>query len=273
MYFLKPFFTTLVAVGSAAFFPSATHARLLSDGRRLEAPVTDLVCNTGIDFESGLPAGFSITNVVGGPVAFDVAPYGTNRCAINYIGSIGSFLCADSDTHKGQPYDTSVVSNVIDLTDASNAVLTYDVNYQDWSSADFFDTDILSPDGGSTWIILLSWNESYGEFRVGGPGETVILNLDAYVGQSVLIRWRYYSLAANPWDWFVQLDNIGLTCTTLPPPPPTNPCPSNICGNRGNKVEICHVPPGNPSKKKTLCVGVDGATDHIAKTSYCGPCI
>ena len=31
-------------------------------------------------------------------------------------------------------------------------------------------------------------------------------------------------------------------------------CSGFPCGNDGDKVLICHVPPGNPAKARTLCI-------------------
>lgn len=33
----------------------------------------------------------------------------------------------------------------------------------------------------------------------------------------------------------------------------------------GNKVEICHVPPGNPAARHTLCIGAPAVNAHIAE--------
>ncbi len=38
------------------------------------------------------------------------------------------------------------------------------------------------------------------------------------------------------------------------------------------KVTICHIPPGNPSKKKTLSVGTSAVPAHLAHGDMMGPC-
>ncbi|HOJ72936.1 MAG TPA: thrombospondin type 3 repeat-containing protein [Phycisphaerae bacterium] len=38
------------------------------------------------------------------------------------------------------------------------------------------------------------------------------------------------------------------------------------------KVEICHVPPGNPEKRHTIVVGMSAVEAHLKKGSYLGPC-
>jgi hypothetical protein len=51
------------------------------------------------------------------------------------------------------------------------------------------------------------------------------------------------------------------TVTASPSPIPSklvcNSAASCSCGN--NSIYICHVPPGNPAEKHTLCVGLPGA--------------
>lgn len=41
----------------------------------------------------------------------------------------------------------------------------------------------------------------------------------------------------------------------------------------GEKVTICHIPPGNPAKAKTIMVDPDSVADHLAHGDYLGPCI
>lgn len=44
------------------------------------------------------------------------------------------------------------------------------------------------------------------------------------------------------------------------------------CGNKNDKVEVCQVPPGNPSKAKTICVSPNAVPAHLSKDSYLGAC-
>lgn len=39
-----------------------------------------------------------------------------------------------------------------------------------------------------------------------------------------------------------------------------------------SKVSICHVPPGNPAKARTLCIGEAGVADHLAHGDKRGSC-
>lgn len=44
------------------------------------------------------------------------------------------------------------------------------------------------------------------------------------------------------------------------------------CGNNNDKVIICHIPPGNPSKQKTLCIDSPSVAAHLAHGCTLGPC-
>jgi len=44
------------------------------------------------------------------------------------------------------------------------------------------------------------------------------------------------------------------------------------CGNSGDKVLICHRPPGNPSNSQTLCVAASAVPAHLAHGDFLGPC-
>jgi cysteine-rich repeat protein len=45
------------------------------------------------------------------------------------------------------------------------------------------------------------------------------------------------------------------------------------CGTNGQKVTICHAPPGNPTKPVTICIAVAGLSGHANHAAdRCGPC-
>ncbi len=49
---------------------------------------------------------------------------------------------------------------------------------------------------------------------------------------------------------------------------------SQACGNNGNKVLLCHVPPGNPENAQTLCISPKAVDAHLEnhEGDHCGPC-
>jgi len=48
--------------------------------------------------------------------------------------------------------------------------------------------------------------------------------------------------------------------------------PSWRCGNKKDKVMICHIPPGNPNSRQTLCVSPNAVAVHLSHGDYIGPC-
>ncbi|MCH8851070.1 MAG: hypothetical protein IID41_00295 [Planctomycetes bacterium] len=49
---------------------------------------------------------------------------------------------------------------------------------------------------------------------------------------------------------------------------------SQACGNNGDKVLLCHVPPGNPGNEHTICIRPNAVDAHLAQHpgDHCGPC-
>jgi hypothetical protein len=62
--------------------------------------------------------------------------------------------------------------------------------------------------------------------------------------------------------------------------PGSDPCPTGTVCNEGTdtcdvvmgKVTICHIPPGNPSKAKTLSIDSFSVEEHLAHGDTLGPC-
>jgi len=45
------------------------------------------------------------------------------------------------------------------------------------------------------------------------------------------------------------------------------------CGRNGNKVEICHIPLGNPENAHTICINPNATDEHFElHGDFCGPC-
>jgi hypothetical protein len=45
------------------------------------------------------------------------------------------------------------------------------------------------------------------------------------------------------------------------------------CNNKCNqKILICHIPPGNPENRHTICVSINAVPAHLAHGDYLGPC-
>ncbi|MEZ5464099.1 MAG: hypothetical protein R3F22_02515 [Lysobacteraceae bacterium] len=176
----------------------------------------DLVCNGAtVTFENGIPASFTTRN--SGNVFWSTTDELT-ACdnGGNQTPGSGNAACADSDETNiaGAPYDAELWTNRIDLSSATAATLHFNAAYNDNSngtgtSNDLFDVDI-STDGASSWTNLQRWDEDH-----WGPGEAASLDLTAFVGQNVVIRYRY---TGSSWNWWAQVDDLRLDCEGVPTP-------------------------------------------------------
>ena len=177
-------------------------------------PPDPVACSNVVGFDVGIPSDWHVLdNVNGGLVWSDIAGAGELG---NYTGGSGNAATVSSDVFGPADFDTELRSPAFSLAGATEASLDYLVNYQNFAAFDFLDVDI-STDGGSSWTTLLSWNEDHGGFR-GTPGEAVSLDLNAYAGMSDLtLRWRYYDPTTFDWDWYAQIDDVGLACVSEPP--------------------------------------------------------
>ncbi len=168
-------------------------------------------CNAPAEgFEDGVPpAGWTIeTTEPDGPQWTTIAGSGEYG---NYTNGSGEAASVSSDLFGDAAYDTSLVTPAFDLTGFTTASVEYTANYRNYDGYDHLDVDI-STDGGTTWTTLLSWNEDHGSF-ISPPGEDVSIDLSAYAGQSGLkLRWRYYDLDEDAWDYYAQIDDVGLVC-------------------------------------------------------------
>jgi hypothetical protein len=44
------------------------------------------------------------------------------------------------------------------------------------------------------------------------------------------------------------------------------------CGNKNDKVTVCHIPPGNSGNPQTICIAPSAVATHIAHGCYLGAC-
>ncbi len=195
-----------------------------------DATTAQLVCNgTAINFETGIPAAF--TTAATGNVYWTTTADSSGCGQANQTpGADGAAACADSDKTNGSavPYDAEMWTNSFDLSGHAAATLNFDTAYRDvvGGERDKFEVDV-STDAGSTWSNALSWDESHYT-----PGENVALDLSPYVGQAdVRVRFRYYSNDSFNWDWWVQVDDIALNCSTCATPTAVSDLAASINGN------------------------------------------
>jgi len=129
----------------------------------------------------------------------------------NFTGGDGLCAMCDSDACGSGVYlDTELVTHSFVVP--AGSTLEYDANYNDLSSTagDLADSDI---NVGAGWVNLLSWNEDHGA-NYALPGEHVSIDLSAYAGELVQLRFHYWDNSGTGWDWYWQVDNVEVTGTT-----------------------------------------------------------
>ncbi len=158
------------------------------------------------DFETGVPpAGWTVVDNAGGLVWMTNTDYGDG----NYTGGDGLAADVNSDANYGVPYDTELRTPPIDMTAMPVTDLSYLFNFQSYSGQEALDVDI-STDGGTTWTNLRHWTTDQGSLY-GLPGVKDTIDLSAYAAETnVILRWRYYTPDTSPWDWYAQVDNVGI---------------------------------------------------------------
>ena len=162
------------------------------------------------DFDGGSfpPASWAVTHTVG------AEDWNTNDYwgAINDTPGSGLSAAADSDAYN-EDMDVELWTPSIDLTGATVAELHFASNFQDY----FGDGDAwvdVSTDGGSTWATEFFQTEDTAG-GVGGGGAMEMVDLSAYAGSAIMLRFRF----ASPGDaWFWQIDDVVVaanapTCT------------------------------------------------------------
>lgn len=113
----------------------------------------------------------------------------------NLTPGTGYAAAADSDAF-GTGMDTELWTPPIDLSGASQALLSFANNFQVFSTDEaYIDVSI---DGGTSWT-----NVAYWDYDNGPTIETV--DLSAYTGEVIRLRFRYVALG---WDWYWQVDDV-----------------------------------------------------------------
>ncbi|UCG33653.1 MAG: choice-of-anchor J domain-containing protein, partial [Phycisphaerales bacterium] len=167
------------------------------------------------EFEGSFPpAGWTVVDNAGSGVIWQSnADLGIG----NWTGCTGNSAVASSDEFGSAPYDTWLISPVLDLSGGINPTLNCMVNFQNFAGYDWFYIDV-SYDAGMNWATLLAWNEDHGSFH-NAPGEMVTLGLGAGTA-TTQVRFGYVDPVSH-WNWEVSVDCITITLDVSG----DNPCP------------------------------------------------
>lgn len=167
------------------------------------------------DFNSGIPLTWTTTNIN------NVVPWG-DTTQFNNLGNLtgGSGLAAFADSdftnEDALPYDSRLISPLVNLSGVSSATLNYRAYFRDLPEIDDndkLDVDVSS-DGGASWQTVQSYqtNSEIGE----GESFDESIDISNFTGSSqVQVRFRYYNLAGE-WDWYAQVDDVSITVAQTP---------------------------------------------------------
>jgi hypothetical protein len=161
------------------------------------------------DFEGAFPpAGWQVfTNTIGGEWARNDTLGHPNHCNFGDGFSAASGMNGSS----GIAWDTELWSPPIDLSSVGEmALLRYASNFQDYAGNGEIWLDI-STDSGTTWTNLRYQSS---DDPVGGTLEEE--DLSAYIGQTIMLRWRYAATSITSWYW--HIDNVEVLDTLIEPP-------------------------------------------------------
>jgi len=165
------------------------------------------------DFENGLPDSWTVVDNAGTGVVWQLNGDWDRG---NYAGT-GNAAAVDSDRAGSVPYDTELVSPVLDAVDGMT--LEFLVNYQAFlpDNDQFFDVDV-SIDGGATWTNALRLDDDAppGGLFVPNGGVLQSIALDPFVdaGDTFQVRFRYYT-TSDGFDWYAQIDDVKVIRNTF----------------------------------------------------------
>ena len=186
---------------------------------RILPPEMLMLGGPAVGFELGIPGTFSVTDEAGTGLVWSVTG---DECdgTPNWVNDSPTAVCVNSDANANVNYDTSLISNEVDMSaaDSCSAVnLDFMTNFRNLTvGADRMDVDV-SDDGGTTWNTELTIANDVGGFQAL-PGVDISVDLSSYINaDSIHVRFRYHNPDnSSPWDWYAQVDDIALTCVQLP---------------------------------------------------------
>ncbi len=159
-------------------------------------------------FEGGFPpSGWSTMDLNGGDFVWK---RNDEVGEPNRTPGADGFSAVAAAYHSGA-WNAVLVSPVINMPADPALGLRFDSNFQDYAGNGDAYVEV-STDGGATWTQL--WTTSTDE---PSGGVTHEVDLSAYAGMAIQVRWRYTCNAGSSWFW--QIDDV--ETFALPAPVPT----------------------------------------------------
>lgn len=155
------------------------------------------------DFNTGLPAGWTVLDYLGGGAVWRFDDPGLR---FNQTGGTGRFAITDTYYYLFEDMDTDLVSPPMDLTGLTNIWLEFQTAFTVLSGDAVAEVD-MQIDGGE-WSTIWQWSGS----NISGPA-TVQVDLSAAAGHSNVVLSFYY-WRANFDGWW-EVDDVRVTAEEL----------------------------------------------------------
>ena len=151
------------------------------------------------DFDSGLPAGWTVVDYLGGGAEWRFDDPGLR---FNQTGGDGRFAIADTYFYLFEDMDTDLISPPMDLTGLTNVWLEFKTAFRILAGDAVAEVD-MQIDGGP-WTTLWEWSGA----NITGPA-SVQVDLSAAAGQKNVV-FSFYYWNANFDGWW-QVDDVRVT--------------------------------------------------------------
>ena len=147
------------------------------------------------------------SNIIGGSVNWEIVSSPTSCSeSVSMINSF-AFICSGGSGNQ----QAELISNIFDLSDYENIVISFEHRYKNYSS-DEEATFSYSIDGGANWINVETWNSFN---NPDGALQTFSSSFPILGGESnVRFRWHYHS--PSSWDWYWAIDDFEILGDELP---------------------------------------------------------
>lgn len=247
-------------------------------------------------------------NIGSGAGPFSVCPTSTTTYTVTITDSAGTSASATGTVTVNSlpPADLSP-SGTLAICNSNGVLLN--ANSGDYNYTWYHDGVIVQTGAGSTYFATLpgvyqvqvgdlgsgctSMSQTTTIVLGGGPVATIVTaggcGSVLFNGGSVTLTGTAVNAASYLWSpggettASIQVTQPGTYCVTAfdasgcpsDSPACTTVSTANVqCGQNGQKVILCHVPPGNPGNPQTLCIAPSAVPAHLANHpgDCLGPC-
>jgi len=244
-------------------------------------------------------------NIGAGAGPFSVCPSSTTTYVVTVTDSLGSTATDSVTVTVNTPPPANLdPSGTITICNTSGIMLN--ANSGDYNYVWYHDGVIVQSGTNSSYFATLpgvyqvqvgdngtgcsSMSQTSNVVLGGGPVATIVTPMGCgsvlYNGSTITLSVTAPNAVSYLWSpgrqttSSIQVSQPGIYCVTAYDsagcPSDTAACTTvnNVnfqCGQNGQKVILCHVPPGNPGNPQTICIAPSAVPPHLA--NHPGDCI